>query len=274
MSTLEPSPREPTLPGIYPLRSLDTPDPLPIRPIRSCVDVLIGYAALVQVATDEGFDGEYDVYDRLEHGENNAYAKPLISYVSHCIGTERSQLKDHFSVVLGAFNLSHASGTAPAINLVQRRTYFYPQTPNILDERYTYDYSQPFEHPVFTGYMGAAFFSSTYYSGIIKRYSDVFVSSIQEKPNELEDPKALVALASMAIHACIQDFSSGIKDNFPTKELVSCPDLPPIAPTDSGGPPSLSLNSPWNCFTHPRTSRVLHKPPRLNPASTIHPEFP
>ncbi|KAH7872868.1 uncharacterized protein C8R40DRAFT_1116028 [Lentinula edodes] len=67
--------------------------------------------------------------------------------------------------------------------------------------------------------MGAAFFSSTYYSGIIKRYSDVFVLSIQEKPNELEVPKALVALASTAIHACIQDFSSGIKDNFPTKEL-------------------------------------------------------
>ncbi|KAJ4478738.1 hypothetical protein C8J55DRAFT_489544 [Lentinula edodes] len=188
-------------------------------PVGSASLKQIGYAALVRVATDEGFDGEYDVCDRLEHGENNAYAKPLISYVSHRIGTERSQLKDHFSVVLGAFNLSHASGTAPAINLVQRRTYFYPQTPSISDERYKYDYSRPFEHPVFAGYMGAAFFSSTYYSGIIKRYSDVFVSSIQEKPNELEVPKALVALASTAIHACIQDFSSGIKDNFPTKEL-------------------------------------------------------
>ncbi|KAJ3890606.1 hypothetical protein GG344DRAFT_66102 [Lentinula edodes] len=174
---------------------------------------------LLHLSTDEGFDGEYDVCDHLEHGENNAYAKVLISYVSHRIGTERSQLKDHFSIVLGAFNLSRASGTAPAINLVQRRTYFYPQTPSILDERYKYDYSRPFEHPVFAGYMGAAFFSSTYYSGIIKQYSDVFVSSIQEKPNELEVPKALVALASTVIHACIQDFSSGIKDNFPTKEL-------------------------------------------------------
>ncbi|KAJ3873955.1 hypothetical protein F5051DRAFT_431730 [Lentinula edodes] len=170
----------------------------------------IGYAALVQVATDEGFDGEYDLVIVNPH---------TFFQVSHRIGTERSQLKDHFSIVLGAFNLSHASGTAPAINLVQRRTYFYPQTPSISDERYKYDYSRPFEHQVFAGYMGAAFFSSTYYSGIIKRYSDVFVSSIQEKPNELEVLKALVALASTAIHACIQDFSSGIKDNFPTKEL-------------------------------------------------------
>ncbi|KAJ3846701.1 hypothetical protein EV368DRAFT_88626 [Lentinula lateritia] len=39
-SILEPSPREPTLPGVYLLRSLDTPDPSPIRPIRSYIDVL------------------------------------------------------------------------------------------------------------------------------------------------------------------------------------------------------------------------------------------
>ncbi|KAJ4496774.1 hypothetical protein C8R41DRAFT_918338 [Lentinula lateritia] len=40
MSTLEPSPREPTLPGVYLLRSLDTPYPIPIRPIRSYIDIL------------------------------------------------------------------------------------------------------------------------------------------------------------------------------------------------------------------------------------------
>ncbi|KAJ3803480.1 hypothetical protein F5876DRAFT_85252 [Lentinula aff. lateritia] len=38
MFTLEPSPREPTLPGVYLLRSLDTPYPFPIRPIRSYID--------------------------------------------------------------------------------------------------------------------------------------------------------------------------------------------------------------------------------------------
>ncbi|KAJ3775858.1 hypothetical protein FB446DRAFT_842865 [Lentinula raphanica] len=179
----------------------------------------IAQASLKQVGEDEGFVGKGDVCDRLERGDNAAYIKPLISYVSHRIGQDRNQLKAHSSVVLAAFSLSHITGPGPATNLVHRRTYFYPAIPGVTDESSKYDNRQPFGNPVFKEYIKAAFFSTNCFSSIIQQHKARFVSSIPEKPAEPELPKALVALASTAIHACLQDFSSGVKDTFPTKEL-------------------------------------------------------
>ncbi|KAJ3714417.1 hypothetical protein C8R42DRAFT_646361 [Lentinula raphanica] len=181
----------------------------------------IAQVSLKQVGEDEGYTGKGDVCDRLEHGDNTAYIKPLINY-------DRSQLKAHSSVILAAFSLSHMTGPGPATNLVHRRTYFYPAIPGVTDESSKYDNRQPFGNPVFKEYIKAAFFSTNCFSSIIQQLKAQFMSSIPERPAEPELPKVLVALASTAlhdglnasqIHACLQDFSSGVKDTFPTKEL-------------------------------------------------------
>ncbi|THU86378.1 hypothetical protein K435DRAFT_868356 [Dendrothele bispora CBS 962.96] len=65
------------------------------------------------------------------------------------------------------------------------------------------------------------FFGTTLYSGVVNDIKNTFTSSVGagDKANELELPKAMVALATAAIHAVLQDFAKGTKEDFPTKEL-------------------------------------------------------
>ncbi|KAJ3740777.1 hypothetical protein DFH05DRAFT_1462687 [Lentinula detonsa] len=181
----------------------------------------IAFAALDEVADKEGYDGQGDVRHRLAEGDHNSYVKPLIAYVSHRVGLDRSQFKDLSTVVLNAFGLSRQSGAGPATNLIQRRTYFYPVIDGVSDETCRYDYQRPFEHPVFSAFISAAFFSTSTYSNIVREQSNLFRCSLHEydKQHENEVPKAMVAWASVAIHACLQDFASGVKESFPSKEV-------------------------------------------------------
>ncbi|KAJ3993161.1 hypothetical protein F5050DRAFT_1848499 [Lentinula boryana] len=181
----------------------------------------IAFAALDEVANKEGYDGEGDVRHRLAEGDHNSYVKPLIAYVSHRVGLDRSQLKDLSAVVLNAFGLSRQSGAGPATNLIQKRTYFYPVIDGVLDETRRYDYQRPFEHPVFSAFISAAFFSTSTYSNIVREQCNLFRCSLHEydKQHENEVPKAMVAWASVVIHACLQDFASGVKESFPSKEV-------------------------------------------------------
>ncbi|KAJ3781292.1 hypothetical protein GGU10DRAFT_379682 [Lentinula aff. detonsa] len=181
----------------------------------------IAFAALDEVANKEGYDGQGDVCHRLAEGDHNSYMKPLIAYVSHRVGLDRSQLKDLSAVVLNAFGLSRQSGAGPATNLIQKCTYFYPVIDGVLDETRRYDYQRPFEHPVFSAFISAAFFSTSTYSNIVREQCNLFRCSLHEydKQHENEVPKAMVAWASVVIHACLQDFASGVKESFPSKEV-------------------------------------------------------
>ncbi|THV05938.1 hypothetical protein K435DRAFT_960758 [Dendrothele bispora CBS 962.96] len=176
----------------------------------------IAFAALIAAAEELGFDGEYDIADRLERGDNDRYIKPLVNYIGQRIGIERSQLKTmQVATVLTAFGFGDsAAGPKQASLLVLSRNYTYPET-----EAGGYDHRKPFEHPVIGKYIRSMFFGSTLYSGIIADNRDHFTSSIPQKPDELELPKSIVALATAAIHAVLQDYARGCKDNFPTKEL-------------------------------------------------------
>ncbi|KAK7458137.1 hypothetical protein VKT23_010045 [Stygiomarasmius scandens] len=55
----------------------------------------------------------------------------------------------------------------------------------------------------------------------MEKNKGMFASSIKtgEKSKELELPKALIALATAAIHAILRDYAKYAKEEFPTKEL-------------------------------------------------------
>ncbi|THU80570.1 hypothetical protein K435DRAFT_809781 [Dendrothele bispora CBS 962.96] len=143
----------------------------------------IAFAALASSAEDLGYTGQYDILDRLEHGDNDRYTKPITDYVGHRIGMERARLKTtQVATVLSAFGFGDTpSDPQEAAALVQLRNYIYPQ-----DEDGNYDHSKPFEHPVIIKYIRSMFFGSTLYSGIISRNKHLFSSSIIQKPDELE----------------------------------------------------------------------------------------
>ncbi|KAJ3886235.1 hypothetical protein GG344DRAFT_81916 [Lentinula edodes] len=171
----------------------------------------LAHACLMEIAERSGHDGGNDVCDRLEHGDHDSYSIPL---VSRRIGNERADLKAHSSIILQAFGLVNHAGRLEAGALARRRTYYYPEMPNGMP-----DYRKPFEHPVFASFLREAFFSSTYYSSIVRRNFHLFKSSISEKSEELEVTKGMVALAAAAIHACLHDYSTGMKSSFPAPEL-------------------------------------------------------
>ncbi|KAJ3805943.1 hypothetical protein F5876DRAFT_69370 [Lentinula aff. lateritia] len=139
---------------------------------------------------------------------------PLVTYVSRRIGNERADLKAHSSTILQAFGLVNHAGRLKAGALARRRTYYYPEMLNGIP-----DYRKPFEHPVFASFLREAFFSSTYYSSIVRRNFHLFKSSNSEKSEELEVTKGMIALAAAAIHACLHDYSTGMKSSFPAPEL-------------------------------------------------------
>ncbi|KAF9061051.1 hypothetical protein BDP27DRAFT_1369987 [Rhodocollybia butyracea] len=160
----------------------------------------LAHASLSEAAKDLGYN----------------YIRPIVNYVSGRIGIEQKELKTPTSTVLQSFGFTNQSDQAEARNLVGTASYLYPQD---LAKGIQPDNGKPFQHPVFANFIREAFFSSGYYAKIAAKHRSQFRSSHPEKPNELEIPKAMVALASTAIHACLQDHSTGVKDNFPTKEL-------------------------------------------------------
>ncbi|KAJ3809021.1 hypothetical protein F5876DRAFT_78154 [Lentinula aff. lateritia] len=190
----------------------------------------MAHACLMEIAERSGHDGENDVCDQLERGDHNSYSIPLVTYVSYyldsntgnnissqvsrCIGNERADLKAHPSTIIQAFGLADHVGRLEAGVLARRCTYYYPEMPNGMP-----DYRKPFEHPVFASFLREAFFSSTYYGSIVRRNFHLFKSLISEKSEELEVTKGMVALAAAAIHACLHDYSTGMKSSFPALEL-------------------------------------------------------
>ncbi|KAL0563250.1 hypothetical protein V5O48_018824, partial [Marasmius crinis-equi] len=174
----------------------------------------IAHAAMIDVAEAEGFDGENNVCDHLESGNNEQYIKPLVNHVAGRIGMEQKTLKNSKATVLAAFGLSANTGHRLARNLASAND----KSPAKSEPQY--NAARPFQHPVFVEYIAEAFFNpSMYYGRILAQQEGPFRSSNPEKPDKLELPKGLVALASAAIHACLQEHASGFQDNFPTREL-------------------------------------------------------
>ncbi|KAJ4497309.1 hypothetical protein C8R41DRAFT_944214 [Lentinula lateritia] len=174
----------------------------------------LAHACLMEMAERSGHDGNNNVCDRLERGDHDSYSIPLVTYVSRRIGNERADLKAHSSTILQAFGLVNHAGCLEAGALARRRTYYYPEMFNGMP-----DYRKPFEHPVFASFLREAFSSSTYYSSIVRRNFHLFKSSNSKKSEELEVTKGMVALAAAAIHACLHDYSTGMKSSFPAPEL-------------------------------------------------------
>ncbi|KAJ3915180.1 hypothetical protein F5877DRAFT_70099 [Lentinula edodes] len=200
------------------------------------------HACLMEMAERSGHDGNNDVCDRLERGDHDSYRIPLVTYVSRRIGNKRADLKAHSSTILQAFGLVNHAGCLEAGALARRCTYYYPKMSNEMP-----DYRKPFEHPVFASFLREAFFSSTYYSSIVRRNFHLFKSSNSEKSEELEVTKGMVALAAAAIHACLHDYSTGMKSSFPAPKLDGVWGL------------AIDILEGIECGNHLKYHRLMHK---------------
>ncbi|KAJ3755561.1 hypothetical protein EV360DRAFT_72770 [Lentinula raphanica] len=160
----------------------------------------MSFDALVWAAEQLGFDGEYDIADRLEKGDPTHYVDPLVSYVVQRVTLERD---------------SSPEGIARARELVRETLYLYP-----LNDKGNYDYGAPFGHEAITRYMKEIFFGNSKFANnyVSPHKRDLFKSSIVDNPNralELELPKAMLAMAGCAIHAILLDVGESKRDSFP-----------------------------------------------------------
>ncbi|THU79951.1 hypothetical protein K435DRAFT_810285 [Dendrothele bispora CBS 962.96] len=147
----------------------------------------IATASLVDAALSLGYDKPLDIADRLQEGDYSKYVAPLTRYVTQRITLERKDLKKGFM----------ATGDG-------------------------YDYQKPFGHLVMFAYMAAVFFGNTKITRALNAKRDqIFVSSVPEKPQELELPKAMVIMAACVIHALLQDHAYSSDENFPPSGLTT-----------------------------------------------------
>ncbi|KAK7451301.1 hypothetical protein VKT23_012642 [Stygiomarasmius scandens] len=173
----------------------------------------LSLAALIQCAEELGYGDGFDIAHRLEDGDAEKYIQPLYSYVAHRISLERAKLKAGFAAtVLTALNIDNSpEGIERAKTLLREADYIYSEK---ADGKF--DYQKPFANPVVHKYLGAVFFSNTKYSKRISaKKSDIFISSIPEKPLELEIPKAMAAVAGCVIYAILKDHADSKEQDFP-----------------------------------------------------------
>ncbi|THU88809.1 hypothetical protein K435DRAFT_865908 [Dendrothele bispora CBS 962.96] len=177
----------------------------------------LAYSALISAAEDEGYDGEYDIADRLERGDSRKYKDPLIKYVCQRISLERKKLKDGLSAtIFAALDIDHSpDGIEKAGDLLRQSNYIYP-----LLSTGGYDYNQPFRHPVIVKYLSAVIFGNGKFSKYASDHkAALFKSSVPEKPLEFELPKAMLAMAGCVIHAVLLEHGKPKADNFPPPGL-------------------------------------------------------
>ncbi|THU90455.1 hypothetical protein K435DRAFT_801978 [Dendrothele bispora CBS 962.96] len=174
--------------------------------------------ALVKAADALGYTGEGDIAHRLEDGDLASYVKPLVKYCTQRIILERKTLKAHSDTILAALELDNSpDGIAQADALIKSGNYIYPRKTAQSSE---YDYLNPFMHDVVAKYISAAFFGKTKYAKMIaEKREHIFSSSVDERPLELELPKAMVVMAGCVIHAVLEDHSRQDEDKFPPAGL-------------------------------------------------------
>ncbi|THU96313.1 hypothetical protein K435DRAFT_778599, partial [Dendrothele bispora CBS 962.96] len=121
------------------------------------------------------------------------------------------------ATVLSAMAIDNGpEGISKAADLVRNADYIYPQLGD------GFDYQKPFGHNVMSAYMGSAYFGNTKIARELNAQKNkTFVSSIPEKPLELEVPKAMVVMSSCVIHALLQDHAYSSDENFPPPGLAS-----------------------------------------------------
>ncbi|THV01197.1 hypothetical protein K435DRAFT_854050 [Dendrothele bispora CBS 962.96] len=191
----------------------DTFSPLTVDGLNDIV-----WAALIRAAEDLEFTGDLNLADRLQRGDEAKYINPMIDYVSQRVTCDRTALKTaHRSTVLAVLGIEHTHiGFAEAKTHILQTSYIYPVGK---DGKHDYRASSSFNHPVISRFISAAWFGHDKYSKLVKaRKTQLFVSSLPDKPLELEILKAMVAMAA-CIHAVLQDHSADRPFNFPPDGL-------------------------------------------------------
>ncbi|THU98814.1 hypothetical protein K435DRAFT_856255 [Dendrothele bispora CBS 962.96] len=178
----------------------------------------IATASLIDAALALDYDGLFDIADRLQQGDFATYIAPLTRYVTQRITIERKSLKSGFTAtVLNSFEIDNSQeGIGMAADLVRNSDYIYPKLGD------GFDYQKPFGHKVMPAYMALAYFGKTKLAKALNaKRTEIFASSIPEKPLEWELPKAMVAMAACVIHAVLQDHAHSSEENFPPPGLAS-----------------------------------------------------
>ncbi|KAL0572145.1 hypothetical protein V5O48_009823 [Marasmius crinis-equi] len=181
-----------------------------INPFSSVGMLEISRKCLIQAAETK-YGGEYDIAHRLEDGDLLEYVQPISGCTSHRLRILLTKTKDDcVAVVKNCLDLENTeAGRIKAKNLSDLNSYIYPpQTDPALVR------AAPFANPVIAKTIGAAFFAkkSKYYERI--RASEVFQSSVKDKPMEKEIPKAMVAFACVIIMNVLQSHQTGLYQDF------------------------------------------------------------
>ncbi|KAF8258515.1 hypothetical protein EI94DRAFT_1815161 [Lactarius quietus] len=94
--------------------------------------------------------------------------------------------------------------------LLENSTYIYP-TKQGTQENTVIVMSKLFSHPAVIAVLREAFFVVTRVGSLANKHHDRFKSSLPDThPKELEIPIPMLALAGTAVHAALDDYSSGI----------------------------------------------------------------
>ncbi|KAH7905035.1 hypothetical protein BJ138DRAFT_1118847 [Hygrophoropsis aurantiaca] len=154
----------------------------------------IALAALVESAEHAGFDGEFDIADRLEQGSPKLYIKPIRDYTVHRLGLHRTAVKKAVALVApGVLNLARNSKTLN-LGLMDGNNYIHPWS-----EEKGFAKTKPFKGEVIEAGLRAAFFTQSQYNGVALKFCDGFTSSDPNEPLELEVPAPMIALTATAV---------------------------------------------------------------------------
>ncbi|THU83770.1 hypothetical protein K435DRAFT_870970 [Dendrothele bispora CBS 962.96] len=192
----------------------DNTDQCPVSPQGINVITL---KALILSAEDCGFNGGYDIADRLENGDHRLYIDPLIRYAAHRIAMDRAEWKEkHVSLVLSAYGLGHDQKSRVAARDLSNSMQLHFG----LKQDGTINPVNPFGHPGLIQFMTAAFFSHGSWFDIITKYKSLmFVSSVDSKSHELELPRSMVAISCAVIYTILQEHAYSKSEKFPPASL-------------------------------------------------------
>ncbi|KAI0673078.1 hypothetical protein C8Q78DRAFT_1077369 [Trametes maxima] len=156
--------------------------------------------ALITVAENLGYGGEYDIADRLEKGDPKFYVTPLANYTACRIRPYRTEIKQAALHVYPATMKLDSLSLAQLQSLLEGGNFIYPPL-----TQGRYQYKQPFCGPGVVEVLQAAFFADVQPNNVGTQNINMLTSSLDSHPHELEIPDYMLAISACAIQSVIHD---------------------------------------------------------------------
>ncbi|KAF9041110.1 hypothetical protein BDZ89DRAFT_334810 [Hymenopellis radicata] len=165
--------------------------------------------SLLAAATELGYNGVGDIYDRLVHGDMDLYIKPMRTYLQvqqRAIILRSDVKKTAAALVPGLLELSRTdAGRRKSKDLLENMshglTYRDQEQP---------DRAKPLGSAMFPTLLASA------YGSLLSKHAEELSSIIAEGPQskELEVTPLMVAMVATAVHAVISEIAHNTKEEF------------------------------------------------------------